>query len=87
MPNLQAETSKSDSTRRRWVRFKDLPFSRMFAYKLIQLSEITTVKFIPPGSKKGIVLIDQDSLDRFLEKQSQAQGRFVPAGTVEAQAK
>jgi hypothetical protein len=38
------------------------------AYKLIIAGELVTVKFFPPGSKKGIVLIDANSLDAYLEK-------------------
>jgi len=67
MNQLLTETSK-DNQRKRWARMKELPCSRTFAYKLIRSGDITSVKFIPPGSKKGILLIDQDSLNRYLEK-------------------
>ena len=54
--------------RARWLRFRDLPCSRTLAYKMITSGQLVTVKFFPPGSKKGIVLIDANSLDAYLEK-------------------
>jgi hypothetical protein len=52
--------------RRRWLRMTELPFSRVYAYKLIDAGILTTVLLTNPGSKKGIRLIDGDSLDAYL---------------------
>jgi hypothetical protein len=79
---LQTETN-SQNTRKRWIRFKDMPCSRMTAYRLIRDGLITTVKFVPVGSKKGIVLIDADSVDRYLERLAKEQGTLMPEPVTE----
>jgi hypothetical protein len=63
---LLLETNKRG--RRRWLRVDEGPFSRVFCYKLIDLGLVDSVLLRLPGSKKGIRLIDGDSLDQYLEK-------------------
>jgi hypothetical protein len=82
MHDLQSETING---RRRWGRYKELPFSRTLAWSLLKRNLITSVKYVPPGSKKGVVLIDLDSVDRYLEQLSKEQGTFVPTPVTEAQ--
>lgn len=63
---LFAETTKT--SRPRWGRVNQTPFSRGFTYELINSGAIVSVLLKPPNSKRGIRLIDMDSLDRYLEK-------------------
>ena len=44
-----------------------LPFSRVYGYKLINADLIESVLVKTPGNRKGIRLVDGDSLDRYLE--------------------
>jgi hypothetical protein len=67
MPDLQKETNRSG--RKRWLRIAELPFSRQHFYNYFRKNpEVVTVTIKMPGSNKGIILIDSDSLDRYLEK-------------------
>jgi hypothetical protein len=50
----------------RWLRPKDLPFSRAHVYRLIAEGFLFSVEVRIPGSKRCVRLIDGDSLDRFL---------------------
>jgi hypothetical protein len=50
----------------RWLRPKDLPFSRTHTYRLIAEGFLFSVEVRIPGSKRCVRLIDGDSLDRFL---------------------
>ena len=45
-----------------------LPFSRVYGYQLINAGLIESVLVRAPGNRKGIRLVDSDSLDRYLEK-------------------
>jgi hypothetical protein len=63
---LLTETNKRG--RSRWLRMSELPFSRVYGYRLIQAGILSSVLLKPPGSQKGIRLIDSDSLDSYLEK-------------------
>ena len=46
----------------------EMPFSRGYTYKLLEIGAIDSVLVQVPGSKKSVRLIDGDSLDRYLEK-------------------
>jgi hypothetical protein len=50
------------------MRVNQLPFSRGYTYKLLAIGALESVLVQSPGSKKGVRLIDGDSLDRYLEK-------------------
>jgi hypothetical protein len=63
--HLFAEISKSG--RPRWLRVHELPCSRAFAYDLINSGIVTSVLVQLPGSKRGLRLVDADSLDSYLE--------------------
>jgi hypothetical protein len=45
----------------------ELPFSRVYGYQLIEAGMLVSVLLRTPNSKKGVRLIDGDSLDRYLE--------------------
>jgi hypothetical protein len=62
---LFAETTKT--SRPRWQRVHQLPFSRAVVYQLINSGAVASVLLQLPNSKKGMRLIDMDSLDRYLE--------------------
>jgi hypothetical protein len=62
---LLSETNRNG--RPRWLRVNQLPFSRAIAYKLINSGAIASVLLRLPDSRKGMRLVDSDSLDRFLE--------------------
>jgi hypothetical protein len=47
---------------------RELPFSRVYAYRLIEAGVLSSVLLKAPGSKKPIRLVDSDSLDRHLER-------------------
>jgi hypothetical protein len=61
---LLSETTANK--RHRWLRMTELPFSRVYAYKLIDSGILNSVLLNNPGSKKGIRLVDGDSLDSYL---------------------
>jgi hypothetical protein len=46
----------------------ELPFSRVFGYRLINRGAIVSVLIKGPNSKKGIRLVDANSLDEYLER-------------------
>jgi hypothetical protein len=63
-------------TKTKWLRPKDLPFSRGHTYRLIAEGLIFSAELRVPGSSRSIRLIDGDSLDRYLTrlgKEQQAQ--------------
>lgn len=67
MSNSQLFAEANKTGRPRWLRVNQLPFSRAVAYELINSGAIASVLLRPPNSRKGLRLIDSDSLDRFLE--------------------
>ena len=73
--SLLSQTEKH--TRQRWIRVNQLPFSRGYTYKLLAIGALESVLVQSPGSKKGVRLIDGDSLDRYLEKLSVEQKEAV----------
>jgi hypothetical protein len=77
MPSVFQQTDPKG--RRRWLRVKELPFSRAVVYQLINDGLLDSCIIRPtPGSKRPIRLIDGDSLDRYLEGLVKAQ-RPTPA--------
>ncbi len=62
---LLAETNSRNRTR--WIRLNELPFSRVYAYRLIERGDLVSILLKEPGSKKGLRLIDSESLDRYCE--------------------
>ena len=63
---------KTSANRTRWLRMDQLPFSRVTAYRLIAQGNIVSVLIKQPGGKtggrkKGIRLVDANSLDAYLE--------------------
>jgi hypothetical protein len=66
--SLSTEVSASGRNRLRWGRVEQLPFSRVTAYELINSGLIVSVLMTWPGSRRGVRLIDLDSLDAYLEK-------------------
>ena len=50
----------------RWLRVKDLPFSRGHTYRLIFEGILQSVELKVPGSRRAVRLIDGLSLDRYL---------------------
>ncbi len=68
---------KKGSRAQRWIRVNQLPFSRGYAYKLLAIGALESVLVQTPGSKKGVRLIDGDSLDRYLEKLTVEQKKEV----------
>jgi hypothetical protein len=72
---------KRPGGRLRWLRPSDLPWSRYMTYHLLREGLIESVLLKLPGSRKGLRLIDADSVDRFLEsekaKQIGRKGIFV----------
>lgn len=68
MLNLQQDTNRREKC---WVRIADLPFSRQHFYNHFRHNpEIIVSEMKSPGSTKGIVLVDADSLDAYLTKQA-----------------
>ena len=66
MPGVFKQTDSKG--RRRWLRVREMPFSRKTAYQLINSGKVDSCLVEPtPGSKRPIRLIDGDSLDRHLE--------------------
>ena len=57
----------------RWLRPKDLPFSRGHVYRLIFEGILESVELRVPGSKRSVRLIDGLSLDRYLVNLSKEQ--------------
>jgi hypothetical protein len=55
----------------------EMPFSRGYTYKLLEIGAIDSVLVQVPGSKKSVRLIDGDSLDRYLEKLAAEQKEVV----------
>jgi hypothetical protein len=55
----------------------ELPFSRVYGYRLIEAGVLSSVLLKTPGSQKGIRLIDSDSLDRYLENLAAEQKEAV----------
>jgi hypothetical protein len=53
--------------RPRWLRVNQLPWSRVISYRLINSGFIDSVLLRLPGSRKGLRIVDSDSLDRYLE--------------------
>ena len=51
-----------------------MPFSRGYTYQLIDEGVLFSVELKLPGSKRGVRLIDCDSLDRYLIKLGREQG-------------
>jgi hypothetical protein len=72
--------SKNVRLRPKWLRMKDLLCSRTYGYEFLKTGQVLSVIFRPPGSKKGIRLIDADSFDAYLlklaaeQKESSAEG-------------
>lgn len=62
------EQSKAIPRRLRWLRVSQLPFSRGYTYKLLASGALESVLIQSPGAKKGVRLIDGDSLDAYLER-------------------
>jgi hypothetical protein len=50
----------------RWLRPRDLPFSRGHTYRLIAEGFLFSVEVRIPGSKRSCRLIDAQSLDNYL---------------------
>ena len=63
--NLLNEVSTSG--RRRWLRVKELPWSRAVTYSMLRAGVLQSILLTYPGCVKGLRLIDGDSLDRYLE--------------------
>src|ERR1700678_88168 len=63
--NLLNEISASG--RRRWFRVKELPWSRALTYSMLRAGLLQSILLTYPGCVKGLRLIDDDSLDRYLE--------------------
>ena len=57
----------STSGRRRWLRVKELPWSRAVTYSMLRAGVLQSILLTYPGCVKGLRLIDGDSLDRYLE--------------------
>ena len=66
--NLLTETTRKG--RARWLTVPEVPFSRSFTYHLINDGILHSVELKRPGRRKGIRLVDADSLDKYLEQQS-----------------
>lgn len=65
--------------RRRWLRVREMPFSRKMAYQLINTEKVDSCLVeLTPGSKRPIRLIDGDSLDHYLEGLIEKQRRPNP---------
>jgi hypothetical protein len=73
MLDIQQNTNRRGE---RWVRIADLPFSRQHFYNHFRHNpEVVTVTIKTPGSTKGIILVDADSLDAYLEKLAAQQAK------------
>jgi hypothetical protein len=57
----------------RWLRVKDLPFSRGHTYRLLFEGILQSVELRVPGSKRSVRLIDGESLDKYLLNLSREQ--------------
>ena len=73
--NLLNEVSTSG--RRRWLRVKELPWSRGLTYSMLRAGVLQSILLTYPGCVKGLRLIDGDSLDRYLE--GLANNKFKPS--------
>jgi hypothetical protein len=67
MVNSQLFSESNRRGRPRWIRVNDLPFSRVYAYELINSGAVASVLLKHPNSRRGVRLIDSDSLDTYLE--------------------
>jgi hypothetical protein len=66
---MELQRQTNNTGRKRWLRINELPFSRQIYYDHFRNNhEILKSTIKLPGSKKGIILIDSDSLDAYLEK-------------------
>jgi len=65
--NILTQTWKG---RARWLRVPEVPFSRSFTYHLIGDGILESVVLKRPGNRKGIRLIDAESLDKYLKQES-----------------
>ena len=65
------------SGRRRWLRVKELPWSRALTYSMLRAGVLQSILLTYPGCVKGLRLIDGDSLDRYLE--GLAHKEFTPS--------
>jgi hypothetical protein len=65
------------SERRRWLRVKELPWSRALTYSMLRAGVLQSILLTYPGCVKGLRLIDGDSLDRYLE--GLAKNEFTPS--------
>jgi hypothetical protein len=77
MPGTFKQTDSKG--RRRWLRVREMPFSRKMAYQLIHTGKVDSCLVeLTAGSKRPIRLIDGDSLDRYLEGLIENQRRPNP---------
>jgi hypothetical protein len=51
---------------RRWLRMDELPFGKTLAFKLVKAGLLFSVLAAAPGSKRGVRLVEAESLDRYL---------------------
>jgi len=73
MVNSQLLTETDKRGRPRWLRVNELPFSRVYVYELINRGVLSSVLLQLPHSKRGVRLIDGDSLDDLLERMGREQ--------------
>jgi hypothetical protein len=67
----------STSGRRRWLRVKELPWSRALTYSMLRAGVLQSILLTYPGCVKGLRLIDGDSLDRYVD--GLAKKEFTPS--------
>jgi hypothetical protein len=66
---MSLQNKRTKAGRAKWLRVTDLPFSKAFVYRLLAEGLIDSVMVRQPGRRKGVRLIDADSLDRYLLSQ------------------
>jgi hypothetical protein len=70
----QMFAERGSTGRARWLKINELPVSRSVAYELINSGVVASVLLTWPGSKRGIRLVDSDSLASYIEKLMAQQG-------------
>jgi hypothetical protein len=62
-----------------WIRFRQAPFSENFTRKMIDAGVFVSALVCEPGSRRGIRLIQAESIDRYLRQLAEEQRKEVVA--------
>jgi hypothetical protein len=58
-----------------WIRFRQAPFSENFTRKMIDAGVFVSALVCEPGNRRGIRLIQAESIDRYLKSLAEEQSK------------